>query len=104
MQVADATSETLEPFESYCREARARSPWACGSNGAAVRKRVRLQRDRIVAVGLLTERDLRVLGPSFEYAWPEEDAPDFAELLRAIDDADSRPAIGSRREPDTQAE
>jgi len=46
--------------------------------------------ERIVAVGLLTQRDLNLLGPSFERAWPVEDAPAFGELLRAIDDADRR--------------
>jgi hypothetical protein len=47
-------------------------------------------RDRIVAVGLLTQGDLNLLGPSFERAWTVEDAPSFEELLRAIDDADSK--------------
>lgn len=44
--------------------------------------------DRIVAVGLLTQRDLNVLGPTFSRIWPVENAPSFTELLRAIDDAD----------------
>ena len=47
-------------------------------------------RERIVAVGLLTRRDLSLLGPTFDRAWPVEDAPAFDELLRAIDDADQR--------------
>ncbi len=46
--------------------------------------------ERIVAVGLLTRRDLNVLGPAFDRAWPVEEAPSFGELLRAIDDADRR--------------
>ena len=46
--------------------------------------------DRIVAVGLLTRRDLDVLGPTFDRIWPVEEAPHFNELLRAIDDADRR--------------
>lgn len=46
--------------------------------------------DRIVAVGLLTRRDLDLLGPTFERAWPVEDAPAFSELLRAIDEAERR--------------
>jgi len=45
-------------------------------------------KDRIVAVGLLTRRDLQVLGPTFDRVWPVEEAPHFNELLRAIDDAD----------------
>ena len=44
--------------------------------------------ERIVAVGLLTQRDLDLLGPTFERAWPVEEAPPFNELLRAIDEAD----------------
>jgi hypothetical protein len=46
--------------------------------------------DRIVAVGLLTRHDLNVLGPTFDRAWPVEEAPTFDELLRAIDEADER--------------
>jgi hypothetical protein len=45
--------------------------------------------DRIVAVGLLTQRDVNLLGPTFERLWPVEDAPDFEELLEAIDEADT---------------
>ena len=45
-------------------------------------------RERIVAVGLLTQRDLKLLGPTFDRVWPVEDAPQFEELLRAIDRAD----------------
>jgi hypothetical protein len=45
--------------------------------------------ERIVAVGLLTQQELSLLGPTFERAWPVEDAPSsFEELLRAIDQAD----------------
>lgn len=46
--------------------------------------------DRIVAVGLLTKRDLCLLGPTFDRAWPVEEAPAFSELVRAIDEADGR--------------
>ena len=46
--------------------------------------------DRIVAVGLLTRRDMNVLGPTFDRAWPVEEAPSFSELLRAIDEADRK--------------
>jgi len=31
--------------------------------------------ERIVAVGLLTQRDLNLLGPAFEHAWPVGEAP-----------------------------
>jgi hypothetical protein len=47
-----------------------------------------LSQDRIVAVGLLTRRDLDMLGPAFDRAWPVEEGPAFSELLRAIDQAD----------------
>jgi hypothetical protein len=47
-----------------------------------------LPEDRIVAVGLLTQRDLEILGPTFTRVWPVEEAPAFSELLRAIDEAD----------------
>jgi hypothetical protein len=49
-----------------------------------------LQPDRIVAVGLLTQRELGVLGPTFDRAWPIEQAPRFDDLLRAIDEAERR--------------
>jgi len=47
-----------------------------------------LPKDRIVAVALLTESDLTVLGPTFTRAWPVEDAPVFGQLLREIDKAE----------------
>ena len=46
--------------------------------------------ERIVAVGLLTGRDLGLLGPAFDRVWPVEEAPSFNELLRAIDEADRK--------------
>ncbi|MEP6983504.1 MAG: hypothetical protein ABI853_07655 [Sphingomicrobium sp.] len=46
--------------------------------------------ERIVAIGLLTKRDLSLLGPTFDRAWPVEKTLSFNELLRAIDDADRR--------------
>ena len=49
-----------------------------------------MPQDRIVAVGLLTEQELNLLGPTFDRAWPVEDAPEFSELLRAIDEADRK--------------
>ena len=44
--------------------------------------------NRIVAVGLLTRRDVQLLGPTFDRLWPIEDAPCFPELLDAIDETD----------------
>lgn len=49
-----------------------------------------MDQDRIVAVGLLTRRDLMLLGPTFDRLWPVEEAPGFEQLLRAIDEADER--------------
>jgi hypothetical protein len=45
-------------------------------------------RERIVAVGLLTKKDVQLLGPTFDRLWPIEDAPCFSDLLQAIDEAD----------------
>ena len=47
-----------------------------------------MDQDRIIAVGLLTRRDLSALGPAFDRAWPIEEVPAFGELLREIDEAD----------------
>ena len=47
-----------------------------------------VMRERIVAVGLLTQKELGLLGPAFNRAWPVNQAPDFDDLLRAIDEAD----------------
>ena len=54
--------------------------------------------ERIVAIGLLTERDLGLLGPTFDRVWPVQEAPNFSELLRAIDKAD-RQLSNAQREP-----
>jgi len=43
---------------------------------------------RIIAVGLLTQQDLDLLGPSFTQAWPVDEGPSFQGLLQAIDEAD----------------
>ncbi len=51
--------------------------------------------DRIVAVGLLTRRELDMLGPAFDRAWPVEEAPEFMALLEAIDEADRKLCGGS---------
>ncbi len=42
----------------------------------------------IVAVGLLTKRDLDALGAAFTRAWPVEDTSCFSQILEAIDQAD----------------
>jgi hypothetical protein len=47
-----------------------------------------LAQERIVAVGLLTQREVEILGHGFTRLWPVDETPCFTELLRAIDDAD----------------
>ncbi|TGX56234.1 hypothetical protein E5A73_03875 [Sphingomonas gei] len=44
--------------------------------------------DRVIAIGLLTARDLDRLGAGFSRAYPVDETPCFGELLRAIDAAD----------------
>ena len=56
--------------------------------------------ERIVAVGLLTRRDLKLLGPTFDRIWPVEEAPNFDQLLRAIDAADRK--LGHTSAPKAQ--
>ena len=43
---------------------------------------------RIVAVGLLTEHDLNLLGAGFNRLWPVEESPCFDGLIEAIDEAE----------------
>ena len=45
---------------------------------------------QIVAVGLLTEQDLDLLGGTFTRLWPVDRAPQFDELLDAIDEAERK--------------
>ena len=44
--------------------------------------------ERIVAVGLLTQREVELLGHGFSRLWPVDDTPCFGDLLKAIDEAD----------------
>ncbi|RYE79246.1 MAG: hypothetical protein EOO80_06760 [Oxalobacteraceae bacterium] len=46
------------------------------------------ERERIVAVGLLTQSDLDRLGAGFARDYPVTETPCFGELLTAIDEAD----------------
>lgn len=55
--------------------------------------------DRIIAVGLLTQRELNLLGPTFERLWPVEEAPSFDDLLRKIDEADRELAASEPASP-----
>jgi hypothetical protein len=47
-----------------------------------------MARERIVAVGLLTQRNLDRLGTSLDQVWPIDKTPCFGALLQAIDEAD----------------
>jgi hypothetical protein len=66
----------------------------------ANRLRSLVMNERIVAVGLLTQRELNLLGPAFDRAWPVEEAPAFEELLRAIDQADCQSEQAGERRRD----
>lgn len=44
--------------------------------------------ERIVAIGLLTQHDLDLLGSGFRRVFHVDDTPSFEELLSAIDAAD----------------
>lgn len=57
--------------------------------------------DRIVAIGLLTQRDVFALGHDLSRVYPIDDAPCFGTLLTAIDDADRafHRAQDARRSP-----
>jgi hypothetical protein len=46
--------------------------------------------ERIVAIGLLTEQDLDILGTGFRRAFRVDDTPCFDELLAASDAAEKR--------------
>ena len=54
--------------------------------------------ERFVAVGLLTRRDLDVLGSGFRRAFPLNEDTDFTSLLIEIDRAER--AVPDRDEPD----
>jgi hypothetical protein len=47
-----------------------------------------LKSERIIAVGLLTQKDVRALGVNFTRLYPIDETPCFGQLLRAIDEAD----------------
>jgi hypothetical protein len=55
---------------------------------------------RIVAVGLLTEYDLSVLGEGFRRVYRLDQGHDFSELLGRIDDAER--ALCARESPDAE--
>jgi hypothetical protein len=47
-----------------------------------------MTKDRIVAVGLLTERDVQVLGQGFDRLFPLESIEGFEDLLAQLDAVD----------------
>jgi hypothetical protein len=56
-----------------------------------------LSQEPIVAVGLLTTRDLDRLGNGFRRCFPVSDDGKFEDLLRAIDEADAASLRHERR-------
>ena len=50
---------------------------------------------QIVAIGLLTQQDLEMLGHGFDRAFPLRDDLVFEDLLRAIDEADRALAVNA---------
>ena len=54
---------------------------------------------QIVAIGLLTEHELELLGEGFDRAFPINDELVFEELLRAIDDAEQAQMAGGEPRP-----
>ncbi len=65
-----------------------------------------LGKESIFAVGLLTKREVGLLGPSFNRLWPIDEAPFFDGLLEAIDEADRelwRSRDASRHADESQA-
>jgi len=63
-----------------------------------------LAQEHIVAVGLLTNRDLERLGSGFKRCFPVSDDSKFEDLLRAIDEADAAASLRAGRgsEPSNQ--
>jgi len=54
---------------------------------------------QIVAVGLLTQHELELLGKGFDRVFPLNDELVFEDLLRAIDEAEQALAVGTRPQP-----
>lgn len=46
--------------------------------------------ERIAAVGLLTQREVEMLGTRFDRLWPVDETPCFPQLLQAIDGPDRK--------------
>jgi hypothetical protein len=61
-----------------------------------------LTEERIVAVGLLTQREVELLGHGFSRLWPVDETPCFTELIKAIDDADRQLEQGHQNQVKSQ--
>ena len=57
-----------------------------------------MAQEHIVAVGLLTDRDLERLGSGFKRCFPVSDDRKFEDLLRAIDEADAASGLRAGRD------
>ena len=55
--------------------------------------------ERIIAVGLLTRREVDLLGPTFDRLWPVDETPCFSGLIEAIDQADRQLRNETEPEP-----
>ncbi|MBB3910150.1 hypothetical protein [Sphingomonas desiccabilis] len=53
-------------------------------------------RDNIVAVGLLTQRDLQALGSGFDRAFPVDGLEGFRDLLAQLDQIEALSAAGQQ--------
>jgi hypothetical protein len=62
-------------------------------------RRVRMGVDKVVAVGLLTQRDLDVLGAGFARMYPVERCELFQELIEKLDPV---PSVGQPLSHDLQ--
>ncbi|HVJ03245.1 MAG TPA: hypothetical protein VM662_13765 [Sphingomonas sp.] len=62
-----------------------------------------MAQERIVAVGLLTSRDLDRLGEGFKRCFPVSDDGKFEDLLKAIDEADSAAELRKSRSDGSNA-
>ena len=58
--------------------------------------------ERIVAVALLTSRDIELLGDSFDRLWPVDETPCFTGLLQAIDEADRQLRLSGEQSAGSQ--
>lgn len=56
-----------------------------------------MAQDRVIAVGLLTQRDLDVLGQGFTRLYPIERDDQFAELIRRLDRVSTEAPAPDRR-------